>query len=64
MADHIYAVTIRQTTDTYIQLCASSPERALQLATNLAAGKQIAHTVTGTKTTTSPLQNHIVRVDR
>lgn len=62
--DTIYHVTIRKTEDTTIELRASSPERALQLATHIAAGKHIEHSVTATKTTTSPLPNSVKRVGR
>ena len=62
--DHIYSVIIRTTEDTWIQLRASSPERALQLATNIAAGRSIDHDVTATKTDTAPLPKSVKRVAR
>jgi hypothetical protein len=60
--DHIYSVTIRKIEDTWIQLSASSPERALQLATNIAAGKYVEHTATAVKTDTTPLTNSVKRI--
>jgi hypothetical protein len=64
MSEHTYHVTVRKIVDATIELRASSPERALQLATNIAAGQKIEHTATAIKTTTSPLPNSVKRVDR
>ena len=61
---HIYSVTIRTTIDTTIRLSASSPERALQLAVNIAAGEHVAHETTATVTDTFPLTSSVKWVDR
>jgi hypothetical protein len=62
---HTYSVIIRSTEDVTIHLRASSPERALQLATNIAAnakGQPTDHEVVSWVSTRTPVPTSVKKV--